>query len=159
MTKRGCLSGRWPPYSAFLPFFGLATDRTEIDPDYAPTVATISVLRPTAARSAEQRPKRLSNFRLNQYPDFARLPAGAYNAFINPETLAQELDRDPFIPLRIHLADGRNIDIRNPGLCFIARLSLYIFAAKPHKALAQDVEVVSLRGIVSVETLAPSEAA
>lgn len=78
---------------------------------------------------------------------------------MNPESLAQELNRDPFIPLRIHLADGRNIEIRNPGLCFIARLSLYVFAAKPHNALAEDVQVISLRGIVSVETLAPSEAA
>jgi hypothetical protein len=78
---------------------------------------------------------------------------------MNPESLAQELNREPFIPLRIHLADGRSIDIRNPGLCFIARLTLYIFAAKPHDALAEDVQVISLRGIVSVETLAPSEAA
>jgi hypothetical protein len=78
---------------------------------------------------------------------------------MNPESLAQELNRDPFIPLRIHLADGRSIEIRNPGLCFIARLSLYIFAAKPHNALAEDVHVISLRGIVSVETLPPSQAA
>lgn len=78
---------------------------------------------------------------------------------MNPESLALELNRDPFISLRIRLADGRNIEIRNPGLCFIARLSLYIFAAKPHNALAEDVQVISLRGIVSVETLAPSEAA
>jgi hypothetical protein len=78
---------------------------------------------------------------------------------MNPQSLAEELNRDPFIPLRIHLADGRSIDIRNPGLCFIARLSLYIFAAQPRNALAEDVQVVSLRGIVSVETLAPSEAA
>jgi len=78
---------------------------------------------------------------------------------MNPESLARELDRDPFIPLRIHLADGRIIDVRNPGLCFIARLSLYVFAARPHSALAEDVQLISLRGIVSVETLAPSEAA
>jgi hypothetical protein len=78
---------------------------------------------------------------------------------MNPDSLAQELNRDPFIPLRIHLADGRSIEILNPGLCFIARLSLYIFAAKPHDALAEDVRVISLRGIVSVETLPPSQAA
>jgi hypothetical protein len=78
---------------------------------------------------------------------------------MNPDSLAQELNRDPFIPLRIHLADGRSIEILNPGLCFIARLSLYIFAAKPHDALAEDVHVISLRGIVSVETLPPSQAA
>jgi hypothetical protein len=86
-------------------------------------------------------------------------PVKAYNKAMNPETLAQELNRDPFIPLRIHLADGRSMEIRNPGLCFIARLSLYIFSAQPHNALAEDVHVISLRGIISVETVAPSEAA
>jgi hypothetical protein len=78
---------------------------------------------------------------------------------MNPESLARELNREPFIPLRLHLADGHNIEIQNPGLCFIARLSLYVFAAKPHDALAEDVQLISLRGIVSVETIAPSEAA
>ena len=78
---------------------------------------------------------------------------------MNPETLAQELNRDPFIPLRIHLADGRSIDVLNPGLCFIARLSLYVFAGRPQHALTEDVKLISLRGIVSVETLSPSQAA
>ncbi len=52
-----------------------------------------------------------------------------------------------------------DIDGRNPGLCFIARLCLHVFAAKPQSTLAEDVHLISLRGIVSVETLAPSEAA
>ncbi|MGA3065489.1 MAG: hypothetical protein ABSF29_01445 [Tepidisphaeraceae bacterium] len=78
---------------------------------------------------------------------------------MNPETLAKELERDPFVPLRVHLADGRHVDVLNPGLCFIARLSLYVFAAKPRHAMADDVHVISLRGIVSVETIAPSQAA
>ena len=78
---------------------------------------------------------------------------------MNPETLAQLLDRDPFIPLRIHLANGRHVDVMNPGLCFIARLTLYVFAGRPRHTLAEDVEVISLRGIVSVETLPPSQAA
>ena len=78
---------------------------------------------------------------------------------MNPEVLAQGLEREPFIPLRLHLADGRQVDILNPGLCFIARLALYVFAAQPHRALAEDVQVISLRGIVSVETVPPSRAA
>jgi hypothetical protein len=73
---------------------------------------------------------------------------------MHPEALAQELNRDPFIPLRLRLFDGRTFDIQNPGLCFIARLGLYAFRAKPHDALAEDVEVISLRHIVSIETLA-----
>jgi hypothetical protein len=74
---------------------------------------------------------------------------------MNPDALAAELDRDPFIPLRLHLSDGKTVDILNPGLCFIARMALYFFRAKPHESLAEDVHVISLRHIASVETLVP----
>ncbi len=77
----------------------------------------------------------------------------------NPETLAAELDQEPFIPLRLRLADGRTVEVLNPGLCFIVRLSHYVFAAKPHALLAQDVLVISVRRIVSVETSSPQKAA
>jgi len=77
---------------------------------------------------------------------------------MNPEALAKELNRDPFIPLRVRMVDGRHLDVVNPGLCLIARLALYVFAGKPHDALAEDVQIISLRGIVSVETLAPTQA-
>ncbi len=76
---------------------------------------------------------------------------------MQPQALAEELDREPFIPLRLRLSDGRTFEIRNPGLCFIAHLALYAFRAKPHSALADDLEVISLRHIVSVETVAPAD--
>jgi hypothetical protein len=72
---------------------------------------------------------------------------------MNPEALAQTLDRDPFIPVRLHLSDGRKVDILNPGLCFIAHLALYFFRAKPHESLAEDVQVISLRHIVTIEPI------
>jgi hypothetical protein len=75
---------------------------------------------------------------------------------MTPEVLASELNREPFLPIRVHLSDGRALDILNPGLCFIARLAVYVFAAKPPDALAEDVQVVSLRHIVSVETVSPA---
>jgi hypothetical protein len=75
---------------------------------------------------------------------------------MNPEVLAQRLDSDPFVPLRLHLSDGRTVDILNPGLCFIAHLALYFFRAKPHDSLAEDVQVISLRHIVSIDALTPS---
>ena len=73
---------------------------------------------------------------------------------MTPRALADELNREPFIPLRVRLTDGRALDIRNPGLCFVAQLALYVFNAKPHDSLAEDVQLISLRNIVSVETLA-----
>jgi hypothetical protein len=76
---------------------------------------------------------------------------------MNPETLAQELERDPFLPLRLHVSDGRTVDILNPGLCFIARLALYAFRpGRRHAIVAEDVDVISLRHIVSVEKITPA---
>ncbi|MEX0774503.1 MAG: hypothetical protein WD042_02190 [Phycisphaeraceae bacterium] len=72
---------------------------------------------------------------------------------MNPEVLAAELNREPFVPLRLHLSDGQQVDILNPGLCYIAHLSLYAFAGRPHDALAEGVHVISLRHIVSVSKL------
>jgi hypothetical protein len=79
-----------------------------------------------------------------------------YNAGMNPETLGAELQRRPFIPLRLLLSDGRTLQIDNPGQSFIAHLTLYAFRAKPHTKLAEDVQVISLRHFVSVETIAPA---
>lgn len=75
---------------------------------------------------------------------------------MRPETLAHELEREPFIPLRLRLSDDRTLDIMNPGHCFIARLALYAFRGKPRHTVAEDVEVISLRHIVSFETLESS---
>ena len=73
---------------------------------------------------------------------------------MNPETLAAELNREPFLPLRLHLTDGRTLEVMNPGLCFIARLALYAFRpGRRHALIADDVQVVSLRHIVSIETI------
>jgi hypothetical protein len=77
---------------------------------------------------------------------------------MNPETLANELGREPFIPLRLHVSDGRTLDIQNPGLCFIARLALYAFRpGRRHALVAEDVDVISLRHIVSVEPIASAQ--
>jgi hypothetical protein len=73
---------------------------------------------------------------------------------MNPDALLNELDREPFIPLRLHLADGRSFDIGNPALCFVAHLALYVFrVGQRRRRLAEDVEVYSLRHIVSIETV------
>jgi hypothetical protein len=78
---------------------------------------------------------------------------------MSPNTLLGELDRDPFIPLRLHLADGRKVEILNPGLCMIANLALYAFRPGRRHLLASDVDVISLRHIVSIEPIQSEPAA
>lgn len=73
------------------------------------------------------------------------------SGIVDAETLAAELNREPFVPLRLHLSDGRTVDVSHPGVSFIVRHSLHVFAARPHRALAEDVQVISLRHILSMD--------
>jgi hypothetical protein len=76
---------------------------------------------------------------------------------MSPEAIDLELSREPFVPIRLHLDDGSTVDIDNPGLCFIARLALYIARTdRPHSRIMDDFRLISLRHIVSVELLEPA---
>jgi hypothetical protein len=68
-----------------------------------------------------------------------------------PDAVNAELSREPFVPLRFFLSDGRTLVIRNPGLTFINRGALYVARIdRPNSRLADDLDVISLRHIVSI---------
>jgi hypothetical protein len=76
-----------------------------------------------------------------------------------PGALNDELLKDPFFGLRLFLADGRTIEVRNPGLCFINHGAIYIARVdRPGSRIATDLDLISLRHIVSVEHLEPPQA-
>jgi len=73
------------------------------------------------------------------------------------EDMKQEINREPFIPLRLHLASGKVMDIEYPNSAFLRQNTLVIM----HRLQANTQEignydVVALRLIERVETLAPS---
>jgi len=62
------------------------------------------------------------------------------------------LSRDPYDPVRLHLANGESIDILNPGLAMIHRLVLYVFRTdRPDTHIAEDYHLVSLPHIAHAE--------
>ena len=75
-----------------------------------------------------------------------------------PQAIDQELTREPFVPLRLHLSDGATVDIHNPGLTLIASGSIYVARTdRPHSRIGDDFRVISLRHIVRIELLEPAE--
>jgi hypothetical protein len=77
---------------------------------------------------------------------------------MNPEALITELNRDPFIPLRLYLSDGRTVEILNPDEAMLSNLSVYIFKVRRGtRSVSDDTRLISLRHIVSVEQIAPAE--
>ena len=76
------------------------------------------------------------------------------------EDVRQELDRDPFVPLRLHLSSGNTIDIRYPGTAWIRQNTLLI--VHPLRQGTQEIggyEVVALRLIERIEQLSETSAA
>jgi hypothetical protein len=78
---------------------------------------------------------------------------------MTPEAIDRELNRDPFIPVRLHLTDGTFVDVLNPGLTFIAHGALYVARTdRPHTRIMDAFRLISLRHVVRVELLEPTAA-
>jgi hypothetical protein len=82
---------------------------------------------------------------------------------MHPDALVKQLERDPFVPFRLHLTDGRTLEVFNPGLAYVTGTSLYVF-----EPLRRDSEgtvianpeprMISLRHIVSLEPITAAAA-
>ena len=45
---------------------------------------------------------------------------------MTPEDVNQELDREPFVPLRLHLSSGQKIEIEYPNSAFVRQNTLLV---------------------------------
>lgn len=66
--------------------------------------------------------------------------------------LNDELAREPFAPLRLHLSNGETFDIQNPGLVWVTRDSVFI-ARSPLKPAARAIEGYDLLSLVHIVRL------
>ena len=72
---------------------------------------------------------------------------------LRPEKLRDELRRQPFVPLRIHLTDGKIYDIRHPEMAMVTSREVYIGREEtsPGSGVARECDLVSLLHVVRVE--------
>jgi hypothetical protein len=76
------------------------------------------------------------------------------------EEFIQLLRRAPFVPLRIHLSNGKTFDIRHPELVWVLRSRLDIATPGDESlGIVDRVEYCSLMHIVHIEDLSPSSQA
>jgi hypothetical protein len=74
--------------------------------------------------------------------------------------LEAELERQPFIPLRVHLVSGKTIDIPGPGVGVLLRNALLVFQnPRPNRVRADGYDVISFRNIERLEQLMSGDAA
>lgn len=73
------------------------------------------------------------------------------------EEFTQLLRARPFVPLRIHMTDGKTYDIRHPEIVLVLRSRLDIgVGADPTTGVLDRVEHCSLLHVVRVEELSGS---
>ena len=70
------------------------------------------------------------------------------------EDLKQEIERDPFVPLRLHLSSGQTMDVEYPNSAFVRQNTLLIVhRLAPNTAAIGNYDVVALRLIERIELL------
>jgi hypothetical protein len=68
------------------------------------------------------------------------------------EDLKQEIERQPFVPLRLHLASGQKVEIAYPDSAFVRQNTLLIVhRLAPGSAAIGNYDVVALRLIERIE--------
>jgi hypothetical protein len=64
------------------------------------------------------------------------------------------LRRQPFVPFRLHAADGASFDIRHPELLFVSTRSAYVgLPLEPPQLVADRVVTIALGHISRLEEL------
>lgn len=73
---------------------------------------------------------------------------------MRPEEIMELLRRQPFVPLRFHMTDGRTYDIRHPDSVIVLRQALDIgVVSDPDTGVAERVQRCSLLHVVRVEEM------
>jgi hypothetical protein len=68
------------------------------------------------------------------------------------EDLQQELQRRPFVPLRLHLSSGQTIDIPYSGTAWVRQNTvLIVHPLEPNSAAIGNYDVIALRLIERIE--------
>ncbi|HEV2296726.1 MAG TPA: hypothetical protein VGR35_22990 [Tepidisphaeraceae bacterium] len=70
------------------------------------------------------------------------------------EDVKEELDRHPFVPLRLYLSSGQKIDIKYPGTAWVRRNTmLIVHPLAPGTAAIGNYDVVALPLIERMEQI------
>jgi hypothetical protein len=78
---------------------------------------------------------------------------------MRPQDLKEELRRQPFDPVRLHLTDGTVYEIRHPDLVMVGRSKLLVGTpAEGVPGVFERYDVVSLLHVVRLEPIEPPTA-
>ncbi len=70
-----------------------------------------------------------------------------------PNDIRKLIDQEPFQPFRIHLADGKTIDVRDPSFIFVTKFAIMVGEDFDDDGWPTSGRYVNIRAITQIETL------
>jgi hypothetical protein len=69
------------------------------------------------------------------------------------EDLRAELERDPFMPVDLHLVSGKTVRVAYPGDAVLLQNAVMVIRGKqPGKVSAEGYDIIALRNIERIES-------
>ena len=77
---------------------------------------------------------------------------------MDSQSLRSRIDRRPFLPFRIHLSDGRSMEVKAPDWMWVIPPFRRVFIARPElgKGRHLPIEDIDCLHITSIEELPPA---
>ena len=77
---------------------------------------------------------------------------------MNPQEINQKLRASPFVPFRVHMSDGKHLDVNHPEMAMLTRMALLIArpVADPTEDIPARYDSISPLHVVRLEPLVPA---
>jgi len=72
---------------------------------------------------------------------------------MRPEELKELIRRQPFVPMRIYMTDGKTYEIHHPDNVLVSRMRIDIGVGDEASGIADRVDFLSLLHIVRIEDI------
>ena len=70
------------------------------------------------------------------------------------EDVLQELEREPFVPFRLHLSSGQKVDVKDPATAWMRQNTLLlVHPLRPGTKQIGNYDVIALRMVEKIETI------
>lgn len=70
-----------------------------------------------------------------------------------PNDIRKLVDTQPFCPFRIHMSDGKTIDVRDPAFIAVTRFAVMVGEDYDDQEWPTSARYVNIRQITQIETL------
>jgi hypothetical protein len=70
---------------------------------------------------------------------------------VTNEDIRSEIDKEPFVPFRLHLVSGNTVDVPNSSSAFMLKNAVMVFHKQPTDPESTPYDIIAMRNIERLE--------